>query len=123
MYKKGIRGTYRYNEGTKTLFKFITSNTAILWKTRELSLPEYVVTEMIPNVGAETMSFIDKEKCIRYSIDTTTLQRVAKLKQEGQEPQYYIGLEHFIKKEYSEPLSKLSEETIVENIDVTDKVL
>lgn len=120
---KSIKGIYRFNEESKTLFKFIRSERAILWKTKELSLPEYVVNEMISNVGAEYFAFVDKEKCVRYTIDIATLMKNAKLKTEGQEPQYYIGLEHFKKKEYTEALDRIPEEVIVQDVNIEDKVL
>lgn len=84
-------------EGDKYI-KHVDFSKAVLWKDREISLSP-VVTRQFKWRGINQIIFEDHKKGERWVVDYQTAKANAKLKQVGQEPQFYMPIEIFDKEE------------------------
>lgn len=79
-----------------TYYKSVVFNKAVLWKSREISLPPEIVKQFKPK-GVTTVVFEDKKKGERWTALVETLREHFTVKQVGQEKQYYFPIEVFTK--------------------------
>lgn len=84
-----------------TYYKHVSINKAVLWKTRQISLPPEVVRQFKLK-GITRVVFIDQGKKERWEAPIEKLRENHELKQVGQEPQYYFPIELFDRKVISE---------------------
>lgn len=75
-----------------TYIKIISFDKAVLWKTRELSLQPKILWGLI-NTGVQELKFIDRGKGEEWTFDIKAVSQRAKLRKEGQEPQFYFPIE------------------------------
>lgn len=73
-------------------------NKAVLWKTKELSLPVDVFVA-IKRSDVKKLIFEDESKNERWIFQATKVVENAKLKCVGQEPQYYFHIDLMTRKE------------------------
>jgi hypothetical protein len=73
--------------------KIVDFNKAVLWKTKELSVP-MTIMDKIKLLGISEMRFVDWKKKQQWNFDAAEVAAHGKEKQVGQEPQWYfpIGL-------------------------------
>lgn len=76
----------------RTYKKYVSFNKAVLWKTRQLSLP-LPTLEIIKRSGIEKLIFIDNTKKEIWEFDTDRVLKNGQRKLEGQEPQWYFPIE------------------------------
>ena len=93
-----INRGYRY---ANDYLKMVDLNKAVLWKTKELSLPPEIV-EKIKREGLENIIFVDKDRNQRLTIPVALFLLKAKLIQRHQEAQYYIHLSHLTSSKWVE---------------------
>lgn len=80
----------RIDEGVYT--KTINSNKAVLWKSRQLSLPPRVINA-ITTQDVKKMIFLDVKNLERWIFNTKDVLANMELKQVGQEEQYYFSID------------------------------
>ena len=80
-----------------TYYKNVNFSKAVLWRDREISLHkdvgDYWLTDKI-----KFIKFIDRSRNESWTTRVDRVKKVWKLRQVGQEPQYYIPIEVFITK-------------------------
>jgi len=81
--------------------KFVHFDDAVLWKTKELSLPPEIV-EKIKAEGLSNILFADIKRNQKLSISVENFLKNAQLIQRHQESQYYIHLSNFKTEKYDE---------------------
>ena len=89
---------YGHFEGD-VYIKYIDYNKAVLWMTRQISLPKAVVDRIIEN-KIKTIRFIDEKKKIQYEVPVETAQKIWEYKVKFQEPQYYFSIEFLKESKY-----------------------
>lgn len=84
--------------------KQVRFSKAVLWKSREISLPRVTCVAFKPK-GVKYVVFEDLVKNERWIASLDVLRPVTKFKREGQEEQYYFPIEVF-EKEPIDPKKK-----------------
>lgn len=79
--------------------KHVSFSRAVLWKTKEISLPQRVIHNLNKN-EVKTVVFIDVKSKERWSASMETLKRRNTFKKEGQEPQFYFPISVFDVEKY-----------------------
>lgn len=74
-----------------TYTKYVTFAKAVLWKTRELSVPVKTMNQ-IEEKGIKKMEFIDVNKREKWTFSTDEVIGNMKLKKVGQEEQFYFPI-------------------------------
>lgn len=87
-------------------YKHVRFSKAVLWKDRELSLPVHLLDKMLVD-GVYRLVFIDKVKGESWEFPIEKVVKYAKIKQVGQEPQYYFSI-------YLRKIKKLKGSEVVE---------
>lgn len=88
--KKINRGEFR----DKVYVKYVSFAEAVLWMTKEISLPPEIV-QRFREMGTERVVFIDTGKGEQWVADVETLRKNYKLKTMFQERQYYFPISVF----------------------------
>lgn len=73
--------------------KQVDFSKAVLWKTREISIPPEVFYKIFKT--CKLIIFYDRKKNERWTVDVTTAFNHKVLKKEGQESQYYFPISIF----------------------------
>jgi hypothetical protein len=82
-----------------TYRKVVSFSKAVLWKDREISLHKKIVDKYLgDNSKIFFVEFLDPVKKELWRAPLPKLQKIWRLKQEGQEPQYYMPIEAFSRK-------------------------
>lgn len=72
--------------------KYLDLNKAVLWKDRQLSIPQFVYMGIQAHKCTE-MRFIDRNKGEMWVFDVQKVMMLGVWKQEGQEKQFYFPIE------------------------------
>lgn len=95
-----------YFKGDKYI-KLIDINKAVLWKTRQLSVPISVFREIV-NKKCKYMIFIDKNRREQWTFEVKKVRKIKEKKMVGQEEQFYFSIDERIKKQdYKEQNERL----------------
>jgi len=79
--------------------KRVSFSKAVLWKDREISIHKDIAEKWLTN-HIKFVRFIDMGKGEEWTANLDKVKKSWKLKQVGQEPQYYIPIEIFSIKKY-----------------------
>lgn len=71
--------------------KYVDWNKAVLWMTKEISLPIEEMKKIYDN-NVKYILFIDEGKNEQYLFDIGVVDAYKKFKKVGQEPQFYWGI-------------------------------
>jgi hypothetical protein len=82
-------GTFDYINGTYK--KYVQFNQAVLWMTRQLSVPLEVM-DRVKKYNIHTMLFIDLGKKEQWKFKSEKVQLQGEMKKVGQEKQWYFRL-------------------------------
>jgi hypothetical protein len=85
-----------------TYQKNVDFSKAVLWKTREISIPPDICRQMLIN-GTKEVWFTDRKKGQKWVAEVSMLRGKSVLKKEGQEPQRYFPIELFKKIDLNPP--------------------
>lgn len=91
--------------------KMVNFSKAVLWHTRELSLPISTI-ERIQQEKIPLMIFRDEGKKEQWVFKTKKVLDCMRLSQEGQEPQYYFSIDLAKKEKYVPPKPKFIFDTV-----------
>lgn len=93
--------------------KYVNFSQAVLWKDKQLSLPQSVVNKIIMN-ECKVLKFVDRNKQEVWTFQVQKIVNCMNLKTVGQEPQYYfpIDLREVPDKDSDIEKIKVSPETI-----------
>lgn len=87
----------KFNPGRfsgKKYVKQVSFSKAVLWKDRQISLSTRI-TSQFKNRGTEEVIFEDERKNERWIAKVSDLRKMAVLKKEGQETQFYFPITAF----------------------------
>jgi len=77
--------------------KIVKFSKAVLWKDKQLSIPRDILDNLIRN-NVEKMIYIDRGKKEQWTFKVYDVEISGRLKQVGQEAQWYFPIELAIKK-------------------------